>query len=61
MTPRGQALLRSLQATFAAIAEHEKTQPAEADQIYAMLITHVRSSKPHALTTLDTGPVPKVG
>lgn len=49
MTDRSQALARTFAAAFAALAEHAKTQPAEAETLMASVASHVRSTSPLAL------------
>lgn len=49
MSPRGQQLARSLAATLELIKEHEKLEPAEVDELYALIVNHVRSAHPHTL------------
>lgn len=49
MSPRGQALQRSLAATFEALKEHAKRHPDEVAEIYAAIAAHVRSAQPQAL------------
>ena len=50
-SPRATLLMSSLAMTLEHVKELEKTQPAEVDQIYAMLIAHVRSARPILLTS----------
>jgi hypothetical protein len=49
MSPRGIMLQRSLARTLQPLTEHEKTHPAEVEEIFAMLVAHVRSARPIAL------------
>jgi hypothetical protein len=51
VTPRGAQLQRSLALTLQLLAEHEKVSPTEVDQIFAMLVAHIRSARPMALLT----------
>lgn len=46
-------LVRSLRRTFELVEELKKTSPAEAANIYAVVIAHVRSAHPQALLTTD--------
>lgn len=59
MTPRGAQLLRSLQMTLKLLAEHDRTAPAEVDQILAMLLGHLRNWKPSSFM-IDTGSFDKI-
>lgn len=49
MSARGQQLARSLAATLELIKEHEKIAPAEVEQLYVLLVSHIRSARPQSL------------
>lgn len=56
---RGTTLVRSLQSVLHAIDEH-KSQP-EKEQIYGVLVAHVRSAMPMLLGTApDTAPIQRI-
>lgn len=57
MTDRGMMLLRGLRMNLQLLREHDKTEPAEVDDIIAAVMSDFRAWKPQAVTrTLDTGP-----
>lgn len=49
ISPRAQQLQRSLAMTLEHIKELDKTHPSDVDAIYALLVNHVRSARPHVL------------
>lgn len=49
LSPRGAQLQRALAMNLQLLAEHERINPAEVDQIVAALVAHVRSWRPVAL------------
>lgn len=49
MSKRGQQLQRSVAMTFELLKEHDKVAPAEVDELYALIVNHVRSARPHAM------------
>lgn len=49
MSPRFTSLARTLAATFAAIVEHAKSHPDEADRLFEAIAAHLRSAAPMVL------------
>lgn len=60
MTEYGMKLLGAIRRNFELLAEHQKSQPAEVDQIFSAMVTHIRTAHPAALLSFDTGPIGKV-
>ena len=48
---------RTFSSAFAALDDYRAKSPADAGDVYAAIVAHVRSSAPQALLSLDTGPV----
>lgn len=59
MSPRGQAITRTLAAVFKALEEHGKTHPGEVDGIVAQTVAHLRSWRPESVSPLGTLPRPE--
>lgn len=57
---RRDAMQRTFAAAFSALADFSHKSPSDADEVYATIVAHVRSARPQALLTIDTGPVPLV-
>ena len=49
LSPRGLQLQRSIAMTLSLLAEHDKRHPAEVDDLLRMLLSHIRSARPHVL------------
>jgi transposase InsO family protein len=56
ISTRGRQLQGSIARTFQLIDEHSKASPAEADLLFAQIIAHVRSARPHVLRDLEAKP-----
>lgn len=48
-SPRGTQLAGSLAMTLKLIAEHDAKHPHEADELYRVLLAHIRSARSHLL------------
>ncbi len=60
MTRAGLILLGAMRRNLELLAELDMSAPADVDQIVAALVGHLRSWRPMALATLDTGPVARI-
>ena len=49
MSPRGLQLANAIARTFELIKEHDKLASAEVDELYGLIVSHVRSARPHVL------------
>lgn len=49
MSKRGRELQRSIAMTLELVAEHDKTHPAEVDELLRAVLAHLRSARPHLL------------
>lgn len=58
MTTRGLAIAAVLRSAFDALAELEKTSPADVDALIATTVAHLRSWRPECVTPLGVLPSP---
>jgi hypothetical protein len=58
VTVRGLAIAEVLRSTFAALAELEKTAPADVDAIVITTIAHLLAWRPESVTPLGVLPPP---
>lgn len=58
MTTRGAALAQLQRQVFDALAELEKTAPADVDALVTSIVSHLRSWRPESVSPLGQLPAP---